>query len=330
MSSKHLTVPEVSDGVRLDRFLAESLPLYSRSQLQEMIVSGKVTGIRALEKSRLLMRAGETLSIELPDPDQILTAVEGQLPILFENEQIIVIDKPAGLPVHPIALGSGTSVVQILLSMRPELIVAVYDPDSKISRLRPGIVHRLDKDTTGVLAVAKTSSVLLELAEQFRTHQVHKIYLALLSGDLPHAKTVDAPLQRKPGRENMMGIAKDPEQGREAISHFLPLEHFHMADGLPACYVNCQIETGRTHQIRAHAKSIGLPVIGDQRYGNRPSEAIAKKLDITRQMLHTHQLSLNINGQLMTFTSPLPTDFSAPLDRLRHMAFDNASMGMVI
>ena len=321
--NRELVVLEKYAGERLDRFLAAELPEYSRSQLQHLVISGKVSGARPFTKSRIQLVQGETIFIALPDPNQQLKPVEGLLEILYEDDQILAINKMAGIQVHPNSLEDGTSVIQVLISMRPEITAAVLDPESEISRLRPGIVHRLDKDTTGVLLVAKTRPSLINLIEQFRTHQVHKTYETLLSGTLSESRTVNAPLQRKPGRENMMGVAKDPEQGREAISHFTPLRYFYLPNGLVVTHVSCVIETGRTHQIRAHAKSMGMPVIGDMRYANRPSEAISKKLGVTRQLLHAKQLSLFHTDKQLVISSPLPADFLEALAQLE--AFDNHS-----
>ena len=324
---KQLTVEEGSAGERLDIFLASKLPELSRSQLQELIVTGKVSGDRSFSKSRLPVQIGERIVIDVPDPDRPLISIPGELPVLYEDSQIIVVDKPAGLQTHPNSFEEGTSVIQIILYMRPEIAAAVYDPESEISRLRPGIVHRLDKDTTGVLLIAKTRETVSALATQFRLHMVTKTYETLLSGTLLEARTVDAPLQRKPGRENMMGIAKNPSLGREAISHFRPITLHMLPGNLPVSHVSCQIETGRTHQIRAHAKSIGMPVIGDSRYANRPSEAIAKKLHVSRQLLHAKELSFTHGGEQLKITSPLPADFQDALTRL--IAFDNAPGDML-
>jgi 23S rRNA pseudouridine1911/1915/1917 synthase len=311
-SIRTFTVDE--GGLRLDAYLATQISELSRSQIQKLIILGQVTVNAEICKPRHILKETDALIVHIPDPKQGLTAEDHSLDILFEDDEILVINKPAGMVVHPQLAEEQGTLVHALLHYYPALRDVVYDPEQLLSTLRPGIVHRLDKDTSGVIIVAKTIPTLHALSEQFRNHTTHKTYTALVFGQVPEATTVHNWIVRKAARENMMGVSKMNGVGREAITHFTPEELF-----TNATLLGCRIETGRTHQIRVHCKYTGHPVLGDTLYANKSSEKLSEKLGITRQMLHATSLTIlhPTSGKAMTFTAPLPSDMEAAIEVLR-------------
>jgi 23S rRNA pseudouridine1911/1915/1917 synthase len=284
------------EAIRLDVFLAERLKQYSRSKIQRLIEAGNTTVNGDIAKeARFAIEAGDMVKFTEPEPDPEFPSAEaGELPIVFEDDQIMVIDKPAGMVVHPNNFYEKGTLVQLLLSLRPEIKNALYDPESTLSRLRPGIVHRLDKDTSGLMIIAKTRKAMLNLTEQFHKREVHKEYETILYGTLKEARTVDAPIQRKSGgSSNLMGASHEHGQGREAVTHFTPIETYIPYEKWPEEFVTrcrVKIDTGRTHQIRVHAKFIGHPVLGDHLYHNKQSQKISEKLGYTFQVLRAVHL----------------------------------------
>lgn len=323
MPTVNLIIPIEEQGNRFDTVLAHLLPEHSRSMLQTLIERKEVTLNGLASKSKQIVVGGELVTVILPDPDRKLTASPLPLEIIYEDAWIRVINKPAGLLVHPNSLESDDSVVQRLLFHYPSVSEAIYDPLSEVSRLRPGIIHRLDKDTSGVLVTAATSAVLQNISEQFHEHQTEKTYLTLLSGKFEQEHQVQTGMIRKSGKENVMSVTKAGE-GREAISHFLPLQHMQLPDHRFITLVRCQIKTGRTHQIRVHAKHIGYPVLGDSLYTNKTSLSISKRLHVGRQMLHAQQLSFKHpeTGSSITFKAPLPEDMRQIIADLAPVALE--------
>lgn len=311
MPTLNLIIPIEEQGNRFDVALAHILPEHSRSLLQNLIEQQKATLNGVTSKSKQIVLGGETIVINLPDPDRELSVSPLPLEILYEDAWIRVINKPAGLLVHPNSLESTDSVVQRLLYRYPTVRQVIYDPLSEVSRLRPGIIHRLDKDTTGVLVTAATPGALQNISSQFHNHQTEKSYLAFLSGKFEQEHKVQTGMVRKSGKENIMSVTKTGE-GREALSHFFPLQHIQLPDKRFITLVRCQITTGRTHQIRVHAKHIGYPVLGDSLYTNKTSLSVSHRLNIKRQMLHAQQLSFkHPDTELpITFKAPLPEDMS--------------------
>jgi 23S rRNA pseudouridine1911/1915/1917 synthase len=307
-------------GVRLDRFLADHLPRLSRSHLQRLIEDEDVQVGGRLRKSSYGLKGGEVVTVVLPEDTPRLAISSEAISILYEDEDVLVVDKPAGLVTHPNDFNASKSVIQSLLNGRASLGDAIYDPNNETSWLRPGVVHRLDKDTSGVLVIAKNQVALRDLAEQFRNHTVEKEYVALLAGKIPDQITVDQPIRRKPGKRNMMGISLDLEEGRAARSAFSCLRGYTMPEGTIS-YVSCRLETGRTHQIRVHAKYLGAPVLGDTRYANVPATKLAKRLHTTRQMLHAHSLSFHhpTDKRPMCFKAPLHADMQRIVDTLEDL-----------
>jgi 23S rRNA pseudouridine1911/1915/1917 synthase len=308
-----LTVPAHYAGMRLDQVLAKLMSQHSRTRLRSWIDAGRVTvaGAPAAAKQKLL--GGERITVSpLADP-RVLPFVAQALPlsVVYEDDVLMVIDKPAGLVVHP---GNGNwegTLANALLHHAPQL--------SGVARA--GIVHRLDKDTTGLLVVAKTETAQTDLVRQLQSRSVRREYLALASGYIASDGTVDAPIGRHPVKRTSMAVVST---GKHAVTHYEVQERF--AD---STLILCRLETGRTHQIRVHLASIGHPLIGDPGYGRRSGVAAGRGRTVAghaggglvfpRQALHAWRLGLvhPMTRLAMTWESPLPDDFSALLDVLR-------------
>lgn len=285
---KEFEVAREAAGVRLDRYLAEKLEGISRSQIQRAIRAGHVMidGVATPQASRRL-RPGEQVVWEIPF-QPLFTPARIDLAILYEDEEIVVLDKPTGLVVHPGAGETGTTLVEALLVDRA--LPVGDDP------CRPGIVHRLDKETSGVIVVAKTSSALESLKRQFATRRVNKLYLTLVDGViLEEGGLIDAPIGRAPKRTSRMTIHP---QGRAAQSEFLVLDQ---ADKTTLLLVIPR--TGRTHQIRIHFRYIGHPIVGDPVYSRGGK----------RLMLHAWRIEFShpATGQRIRFEAPVPPEFPA-------------------
>ncbi len=294
------TVPEEADGERLDRVLTALLPDRSRAQIQRLIEGGHVTVVRKAAKSNLAMRAGEAIEVDAPPP--VATTVEPEaLPIdvLFEDSDIIVINKAAGMVVHPGAgHGSGTLVNALLHH--------VDDLSGIGGELRPGIVHRLDRGTSGVIVVAKHDAAHQELSRQFQDREVEKEYIALVWGGVAPGRRIDAAIGRDPSnRQKMSARARF---AREAVTR---ITRAYTWKGLSLIHV--AIHTGRTHQIRVHLSAIGHPVIGDALYGGvhrRVPGDIRAVQRLDRPFLHSWRLVIAhpIDGRRLEFKAPLPAE----------------------
>ncbi|MCS7173011.1 MAG: RluA family pseudouridine synthase [Armatimonadetes bacterium] len=286
-------------GVRLDVYLARRL-LLSRSRIQQLIEAGEVRVHGRIVRPSYRVRTGDEVEVRLPPPEPVALVPE-PLPvrILYEDGDLAVVDKPAGMAVHPGAGRTRGTLVNALLAWLDRL--------SGIGgELRPGIVHRLDKDTSGLLVVAKHDAAHTALASQFARRTARRTYLALLRGEVPwDEKTVSAPIGRHPVRRKEMAVIPT---GRPATTHFRVVERF------PGyTLVACQLETGRTHQVRVHARHMGYPVAGDPVYGMRG------ELGLGRQFLHASELVFlhPRTGQRLVFTSELPEDLQQVLQTLR-------------
>jgi 23S rRNA pseudouridine1911/1915/1917 synthase len=295
-------VPPECAGLRLDAALARLLPEHSRSRLQAWLKDGLIhlDGVTAAAKHKVW--GGEHLSIAVPPAPTFADAAEDiALPIVFEDETLIVIDKPAGLVVHPGNGNANGTLMNALLHHAPALAGVP----------RAGIVHRLDKETSGLLVVAKTLVAQTDLVRQLQARTVKRHYLALVHGTVLRDGTVDAPLGRHPVQRTKMAVLK--YGGKEARTHYFVKEHFDHCT-----LVECQLETGRTHQIRVHMASIKHPLVGDPVYGKTKCGDAA--LDaFLRQALHACRLELvhPNEGTEMSWKSPLPEDFATLLDELR-------------
>jgi 23S rRNA pseudouridine1911/1915/1917 synthase len=294
---------------RLDSYLAAHLPELSRNRIQKLIEGENILVDGKPAKMSHRLRDGERIQVTMPPP-QILDVVAEDIPIdiVFEDDCMAVINKPTGMVTHPGAgVQTGTLVNALLHHMRGTL--------SGIGgAVRPGIVHRLDKETSGLLVIAKDDQAHRHLSEQIKSKTAKRTYLALLAGNLEHDDgTVDKPIGRHPTQRKQMAIV---ENGRQAVSHYRVLEKFEKFS-----LVEVRLQTGRTHQIRVHVASLGHPVVGDLVYnkGAYGSQSARAKMGLKGQALHSAQLTLihPRNNCLLEFKAPLPEDFARALERLR-------------
>jgi 23S rRNA pseudouridine1911/1915/1917 synthase len=308
-----LTVPVQYAGMRLDQVLAQLMPQHSRSRLRSWIDAGRVTVAGAPTAAKQKLLGGERITVApIADPRAVPFVAQAlPLAIVHEDDALIVIDKPAGMVVHP---GNGNwdgTLANALLHHAPQLAAIP----------RAGIVHRLDKDTTGLLVVAKTETAQTDLVRQLQARSVRREYLALASGDITKNGTVDAPIGRHPVKRTSMAVVS---AGRHAVTHYETRERFG-----DSTLILCRLETGRTHQIRVHLASIGHPLIGDPAYGRRSGAPAGRSGALggsasggpvfPRQALHAWRLGLAhpVTRAAMSWESPLPDDFSALLEVLR-------------
>jgi 23S rRNA pseudouridine1911/1915/1917 synthase len=274
----------------------------SRSRIQALIKDGRVTVNGQDSKGKQSVFAGDLIRIEVPDPAPIDLAPENiPLDVIYEDEDVIVINKQRGLVVHPATGNWSGTLVNALLDH-------VDDLEGIGGELRPGIVHRLDKDTTGLLVVAKNEAALQSLSDQIRLHTARRIYWALVHGNaMPETGKIEAPIGRHPGDRKRMAV--NTKQGRDAVTYFRTLERY---SGY--ALLECRLETGRTHQIRVHLSFIGHPVVADPVYGTRKAH-----LEMVPQALHARQLGFHHprTGAWMELTAEPPADMIAVLERLR-------------
>jgi 23S rRNA pseudouridine1911/1915/1917 synthase len=290
-----LQVPSRARGMRLDRFLADELPHFSRSRLQALIREGHVTLNETGARSREILRTGDTIRLVEPPPEKIATEPQNiPLDVLFEDEDLLVINKPAGMVVHPGAGNTSRTLVNALLAHCRTL--------SGIGgKERPGIVHRLDKETSGCLVVAKNDATHQSLSRQFAERTVQKIYLALVAGTMRKAHgVIDADIGRHPKHRQRMAVTR--QRGRSARTDYRVVRS---RGGISL--VECVLHTGRTHQIRVHLHHLGHPVLGDKVYGRTRAN------EFPRQMLHAWKLGFTHpgTGKRLDFEAPLPEDFSS-------------------
>jgi 23S rRNA pseudouridine1911/1915/1917 synthase len=295
-------VPASLAGQRLDQALAQLWPAHSRSRLKSWIEAGRVTLDGALVAPRHKLAGGETLVVTpAPDEAALRDAPEAiALSIVYEDDDLLVIDKPVGLVVHPGAGNRSGTLLNALLHHAPSLATLP----------RAGIVHRLDKDTSGLMVVAKTAEAQTNLVRQLASRTVARHYVALARGDLAKGVVVDAPIGRHPVHRTMMAVV---ERGKPARTHVDVFERFGSCT-----LVRCRLETGRTHQIRVHLAAIGHPLVGDPVYGGKGGGLPAALRLFGRQALHAERLELAHprDGRRMAWTAPLPDDFAALLAAL--------------
>jgi len=329
-------VTEAEAGQRLDRVLGSHIAELSRVRLQALIKQGHVTGARGtIEEPGLRVKPGERYVVAVPPPTPAEPQAEyTSLSIVHEDDDLIVVDKPAGMVVHPAPGHAGGTLVNALIAHCGESLSGIGGVR------RPGIVHRLDKDTSGLLVVAKSDVAHRGLSEQFAAHgsdgRLSRRYLALVWGapDRPRG-AIDAPIARSRHNRTRMAISQGPTS-RHAVTHYAVLEVFRDEKGVPiASLMELELETGRTHQIRVHLAHNGHPVMGDPVYGsgfkssarrlNEKAQAALTRLD--RQALHAGGLGFEhpATGKRLAFESPLPSDFSALLDALRGAAVPKAA-----
>ena len=311
MSERHdLAVPHEAAGERLDRWLAVALPDISRSRLARLVADGSVLVDGRPAKASTRLRGGESVACDVPDaPDGGLVAEDRALSILHEDATLLVLDKPAGIAMHPGAGQSeGTLVHALLHHVGPSLLGIGGEG-------RPGLVHRLDKGTTGVLIVAKTPAAYRSLTAQFAARTIAKTYLALVAGEPAATGRVDAPLGRSAQQRTKRAVVAG---GRPALTEWTVLERF----GRAAALVEIRLHTGRTHQARVHMAHAGHGIIGDEAYRGGSvlapwARGIAGRFG--RPALHAFRLELDhpATGERATFEAPLPPDMAALADELR-------------
>lgn len=295
-----------SGGERIDVFIARALPHLSRTRAQALIKQGAILLNKRPAKASDRLEPGDTILISEPAEQEAQPAAGAPalpLEILFEDDQIIVVNKPAGLVVHPAAGHQGDTLADALLARDPAIALAAH-PDNQH---RPGIVHRLDRDTSGLLIVARTPTAMMRLAQQFQERAVTKRYLALVEGHLPMSEgAIEAPIGRDQRHRQRMTITA--QHGRHAQTLFWVEREFSRFSLL-----RVQIVTGRTHQIRVHLAAIGHPVAGDHVYGH------AQTLEPPRIFLHAAELQFShpTTGQHLALQAPLPPDLQDFLDTLQ-------------
>lgn len=292
-------------NVRLDVFVSEQFDM-TRSAAQKLLEDGNVFVNGETVTKKYKIKAGDEVRVEMPEP-RVIDARPQNIPIdiLYEDEDLIVVNKPQGMVVHPAAGNPDGTLVNALM----------YHTGGNLSAIngviRPGIVHRIDKDTSGVLVVAKNNDAHLSLAEQIKDHSVTREYLCLVHGGVSWDElTVDKPIGRDPkDRKKMLAGGKE---GREAVTHFFVKTRYR-----GYTLLTCRLETGRTHQIRAHLKSIGKHIVGDPVYGLK-EDTLARANGISGQLLHAGKLGFvhPRTGAYMEFTQELPPYFLCILDKL--------------
>ena len=301
-------IPPDRGGQRLDQALAALLPEFSRNRIQNWIRARKISVDEAWGTTKMKVLGGEAVRVEVePDPGATSDTPEAiPLNVVAEDPVLLVIDKPVGLVVHP---GSGNP--------RGTLLNALLHRVPQVAELpRAGIVHRLDKDTSGLLVVAKTLAAHTDLVRQLQARTVKREYLALVYGEVDREGTVDAPLARDPHNRTKRGVHP---LGKPAVTHYEPVERFPGGVTL----LRCRLETGRTHQIRVHMQHIGHPLVGEQVYS--ASRRGYHKIPFPRQALHAERLGLihPVTHEYVQWESPLPPDYASLLQALR----DNTDWG---
>ena len=299
----HLVIDETGSGRRLDALLADLCQDLSRSYIQKLVQEGQILVNSRQAKVSLKVKAGDCIDLTLPEPEELHVEPENiPLDILYEDPYLLVVNKPKNMVVHPAPGHPGGTLVNALL----------WHCAGQLSGIngvaRPGIVHRIDRDTTGSLVICKTDQAHASLAEQLKEHSINRRYRAIAIGNIREDQgTISAPIGRHHTDRKKMAV--DREHGREAITHYQVLERFGQYT-----YIECRLETGRTHQIRVHMASIGHPLLGDPVYG--PAKC---PFPLEGQTLHAMVLGFMhpITGEYMEFTAPLPAYFEELLRKLR-------------
>lgn len=304
MNILNLTVGQEEKAVRIDRFLAEKYPDFSRSYLQKLLKDQAVSVEGRPVKANYKVQPGAEIRIEIPELEPLDIKPEAiPLDILYEDEYLLVINKPKGMVVHPAAGHTEGTLVNAVMAHCGENLSGINGV------LRPGIVHRIDKDTTGALLVCKEDSVHRDLAEQLKEHSIKRRYRAVVRGNLKEDEgTVEGPIGRHPTDRKKMAV--NHKNGKSAVTHYRVLERFGQYT-----YVECRLETGRTHQIRVHMSSIGHPLLGDTVYGSARDP-----FHLQGQALHAMILGFRhpATNDYMEFEAPLPEYFLKLLEKLRN------------
>ncbi len=299
MNLNDLCLTDFLSGERLDKFLAARIAAFSRVEIQAAIHAGQIQVNACLVSPKYKLKIGDVIAGTLVAKEILEDEPEAiPLRIVYEDEAILIINKPPGLTVHPGAGQKQGTLVNALLYHRPEL---KFLP-------RAGIVHRLDKDTAGLMVVAKTNVARFNLIAALKEHQVERIYVALVQGHLIAGKTIDAPIGRHPVERVKMAVLPHSRLAKPAITHVRVLKHFQRVT-----LIEARLETGRTHQIRVHLAHLGYPLVGDKVYGRRGNQGVS----FSRQALQAERLSLAhpLTGEWMQFSVPWEADFAELLNQ---------------
>jgi 23S rRNA pseudouridine1911/1915/1917 synthase len=303
-----LVVDADAVGARLDRFAADAVPDLSRSYARQLIEGAHIRVNDSAARPSTAVRLGDVVTIWLPEPQPTdLIPEDIPLQIVYEDADVVVVDKPAGMVVHPAPGHPRGTLVNALLARYPDLTVG--------GDLRPGIVHRIDRDTSGLLVIARHDAALRALQDQQQARAMQKIYLAVASGPFHEPEgTVDAPIGRHPTDRLRMAVVAG---GRPARTHWRLLEQLR-----GYALLSVRLETGRTHQIRVHLSQINRPILGDPLYGPKRPRAT---FGLSRQFLHAHQLGFSLpgSGRWAEFVSALPEDLHSVLHKLRLQGGDH-------
>ncbi|MEK4711372.1 RluA family pseudouridine synthase [Sporosarcina sp. FSL K6-5500] len=300
MEKIEIEITEEHKGSRIDKALSAVNPEWSRTQIQSWLKESLVLVSGIQVKPNYKVRLGDIVTVEEPELEVLdMVAEELNLDIVYEDKDVLVVNKARGMVVHPAPGHPSGTVVNGLMHHCTDL--------SGINGVvRPGIVHRIDKDTSGLLMVAKNDKAHVSLVDQLVNRSVTRVYTALVHGHIPHDNgTIDAPIGRDQRERQNMAIV---DKGRHAVTHFKVIERFG-----DYTLVECRLETGRTHQIRVHMKYIGYPLVGDPKYGPK------KTLQFNGQVLHAGTLGFDhpVTGEYLEFNSPLPEDFKDLVDEVR-------------
>ncbi|HJJ06390.1 MAG TPA: RluA family pseudouridine synthase [Clostridiaceae bacterium] len=289
-------------GVRLDSYITKKLNDLSRANIQRLIEDGNILVNSAKQKISYKVNSGDKIEITIPEPKKIdLKPQDIKVEIVYEDNDIIVVNKPKGLVVHPAVGNPDGTLVNAIMNICKDSLSGIG------GEVRPGIVHRLDKDTTGLLIVAKNDKAHIKLSEQIKNREVKKIYIALVRGNIPENEaTINMPIGRSTKDRKKMAVVKN---GKEAVTHFKVIDRFKNYTLL-----EIKIDTGRTHQIRVHMAEIGYPVVGDMVYSNGKNE-----FGVEGQMLHAKSLDFKhpITGKNMHLEAELPKYFKDIIDKLK-------------
>ena len=290
-------------GLRLDVFLAERAEGLTRSRIQKLIAEGNITVNGGLAKANAKLKSGDVIEVFLPEPKETsIVAEEIELDVVYEDKHMLVVNKPQGMVVHPAAGNFSGTLVNALMAHCGDNLSGIN------GELRPGILHRIDKDTSGLLLVAKDDRAHLGLSEQIKEHSLTREYLCLVHGRIKaDSGTIDAPIGRDEKDRKKMTITE--KNSRNAVTHFYVEERFDKYT-----FVRCRLETGRTHQIRVHMSKNGHPIVGDAVYGRRKEE-----FKLSGQLLHAYKVGYihPISGEYMEFEREVPEYFKEVLETLR-------------
>ena len=297
---------EENEGMRLDAFITSQLPDLSRMTVKRLLEEDNIEVNEKKEKPSYKVNKGDNIKVKIDEPKEIkLEAQDIPIDIIYEDDDIIVVNKPKGLVVHPANGNPDGTLVNAIMAICKDSLSGIG------GEIRPGIVHRLDKDTSGLLIVAKNDKAHINLSEQIKNREVKKTYIALVRGQVPENEaTINMPIGRSTKDRKKMAVTKN---GKEAITHFKVIDRYITQNG-SYTLLEIKIDTGRTHQIRVHMAEIGYPVIGDEVYSNGKNQ-----FEIKGQCLHAMRLEFKhpITGKLMKLEAPLPEYFEETINVLK-------------